>query len=149
MTDRKLKIYVASSWRNKEKVQEVYLLREKGHEVCDFTRPENSIGFSWSEYDPDWKSWAHEQYTEAIYTHPAAKRGFKSKMNALKWCDLCILLMPCNRSAHLELGWAVGAGKKTIVLRNEGDEPELMYRMVDNLCVDFVGMLDLVDMVAT
>jgi hypothetical protein len=35
----------------------------------------------------------------------------------------------------LELGWAAGAGKATIVLLADG-EPELMLKMADHLCLD-------------
>lgn len=30
------------------------------------------------------------------------------------------MVLPCGKSAHLELGWAVGAGKRTIILLEEG-----------------------------
>jgi len=40
-------------------------------------------------------------------------------MNALRWCEACVLLLPCGRSAHLELGWAAGAGKRTVVIIEE------------------------------
>lgn len=56
-------------------------------------------------------------------------------MGALLECDACVLVMPCGRSAHLELGWAAGAGKDTAILLFDG-EPELMYQMVDLLASD-------------
>ena len=30
-----------------------------------------------------------------------------------RWDDTFVLVLPCGRSAHLELGWAVGQGKRT------------------------------------
>jgi hypothetical protein len=36
-------------------------------------------------------------------------------------------VLPCGKSAHLELGGACGRGKRTIVLMAEPDTPELMY----------------------
>lgn len=53
-------------------------------------------------------------------------------MNALMCCDACVLVMPCGRSAHLELGYAVGARKRTAIYLSDG-EPELMYAMADDL----------------
>lgn len=50
-------------------------------------------------------------------------------------CDCCVLVLPCGRSAHLELGYAIGAGKPTFILLAEG-EPELMYKMSPYLCAD-------------
>ena len=48
---------------------------------------------------------------------------------ALVWCDLLVLLLPCGKSAHLEAGWAVGAGKPVIAYFPEPSRPELMYTM--------------------
>ena len=42
--------------------------------------------------------------------------------------DATILVLPCGRSAHLELGYAAGLGQITGVLMNGPDEPELMYK---------------------
>jgi hypothetical protein len=40
-----------------------------------------------------------------------------------------VLLLPCGRSAHLEAGWAAGAGRRVVVYTRDGEEPELMYKM--------------------
>ena len=45
------------------------------------------------------------------------------------WADVCILLLPCGRSAHSEAGWMQGAGKPTYVILIEKQEPELMYKL--------------------
>jgi hypothetical protein len=125
-----MKIYVASSWRNERQPDIVKVLRREGHEVYDFREPtENDRGFHWSDIDPNWKSWSPEQFRAAL-DHPIAKFGIRHDMAALRWCDACVLVMPCGRSAHLELGWATGAGKLTAILLSDG-EPELMYGMVD------------------
>ncbi len=74
--------------------------------------------------------------------HPIAQAGFKSDMDALRECDVCLLVLPCGRSAHLELGWAAGAGKKTVVLEPDPIEPDLMYLMCDRLCTSWDVLLD-------
>lgn len=130
-----MKIYVASSWRNEKQQDIVKALREAGFEVYDFKNPKpGDNGFHWSEIDKDWKQWTPEQFRNGL-KDPYALAGFGSDMGALKNCDACVLVNPCGRSAHLELGYAVGAGKRTIILLNPGDEPELMYKMVDSICV--------------
>jgi hypothetical protein len=109
-------IYVASSWRNVWQPGVVRLLREHGHEVYDFKNPRpGDNGFHWSEIDPDWKDWNPKRYREAL-KDPIAEGGFKSDMDALRAADTCVLVQPCGTSAHLELGWACGAGKRTAVL---------------------------------
>lgn len=126
-----MKVYVASSWRNNIQPTVVAKLRAAGFEVYDFKNPRpEDTGFHWSAIDSNWKNWTVAQFREAL-GHPVAQGGFKSDMDALKACDACLLVLPCGRSAHLELGWAVGAGRKTVVLSTQHpEEPELMYLMV-------------------
>jgi hypothetical protein len=123
------RIYLASSWRNPFQPMLVGLLREWGHDVYDFRNPApDNDGFRWSALDPDWQQWTPEHYTELVTTHPVARAGFGFDLNALNWCDTCVLLLPSGRSAHLEAGYAAGQGKRVIVyLMPEGFEPELMY----------------------
>lgn len=125
-----MKIYVASSWRNKYQQSVVAFLRTEGFEVYDFKHPEEGNDFHWSEIDPDWQNWTNEQYIAAL-SHPVARAGFKSDFDAMKEADAFVLVLPCGRSAHLELGWAVGKGKPTAIYCPEPTEPELMAKMVD------------------
>lgn len=138
-----MKIYVASSWRNTIQPTVVEALRAVGHEVYDFKNPDGKTGFSWNQIsnpehtagrvDGDWQKWTPAEFREAL-NHPLAQAGFRSDMDALKACDACILVMSSGRSAHLELGWAAGAGKHTAVLMLEPAEPELMYAMCNTVC---------------
>lgn len=125
------RIYVASSWRNPSQAQLVTNLRDLGFEVYDFKNPPGKTGFAWSDIDPEWRKWKAGEFTAAL-DHPLAQLGFGADMGALANAHACVLLLPCGRSAHLELGQAVGAGKFTAVLMpTEGEEPELMYAMCD------------------
>ena len=126
-----MRIYVASSWRNPTQPVMVTTLRDAGHEVYDFRNPRpGDNGFHWSEIDPNWQRWTPSQFRQPLH-HRFAVRGFKSDMEALQACDACVLVLPCGRSAHLEAGWAAGAGKRLIILIADGCEPELMYRMAE------------------
>lgn len=133
-----MKIYVASSWRNTLQPSIVEVLRAEGHEVYDFKNPApGNNGFHWSEIDTDWKDWDPFEFRAGL-ANPIADIGFHSDMKALEECDACVLVLPCGRSAHLELGYAVGAKKKTVVFYPTSiprQEPELMYKMCDSLCV--------------
>ena len=133
-------IYVASSWRNEHQASVVDALRAVGHEVFDFRNPaEGDEGFRWSEIDPEWQGWSPERYRELL-SHPIAERAFETDMDALRRAEAVVLVQPCGRSSHLELGWAVGAGKATAILLADG-EPELMAKMVDAVCVDLDEVL--------
>lgn len=59
----------------------------------------------------------------------------------MQWADTFVLVLPCGRSAHLELGWAAGHGKRTAILLNGDHEPELMVKMVDHLATDLTSLL--------
>jgi len=130
--DGLMKVYVASSWRNAEQPSVVATLRKVGHEVYDFRHPhQGNDGFHWSSIDKGWKGWSPEQFREAL-ENPIAIEGFSLDMAALEWADAVVLVLPCGRSAHLEAGWAKGAGKFVVAQLADG-EPELMYRMFDVL----------------
>jgi len=129
------RIYVASSWRNPYQPAVVAALQSDGHAVYDFRNPNpNNHGFQWSAIDPNWEGWSPERYRDLL-DHPIAKRGFASDFDAMKWADTFVCVLPCGRSAHLELGWACGQGKQTIVLLDKM-EPELMIKMCDHICID-------------
>jgi hypothetical protein len=73
-------------------------------------------------------------------------------MNALRAADITVLVLPCGRSAHLELGYATGAGQCTIVLLDDPmSEPELMYLMNSHICTslaEVVAAVSLAEVVA-
>lgn len=131
-----MKIYLASSWRNADQPLAVAALREAGHEVYDFRNPPGGIenGFRWSELDPEWESWSAAAYREKL-KQPLAQKGFNSDFDGMKWADVGVLLLPCGRSAHLELGWMAGVGKRTIIWTRDGQEPELMALLASEICV--------------
>ena len=134
------RVYVASSWRNERQPEVVEYIRREGHEVYDFRHPEpDDGGFHWSEIDPAWKSWHPEGFRDALYD-PLVSDHFEKDFRAMKWATAFVLVMPCGRSAHLETGWAVGAGKPVVILLSDG-EPELMYKMVSSVVtsLDSVG----------
>ena len=136
-----MKIYLASSWRNQYQAQVVIGLRKAGYEVYDFKNPCPGVyGFSWSEIDPNWQYWTAEEYRHAL-KDPLAIEGFKFDFDAMKNADVGLLLLPCGRSAHLELGWMAGAGKPTIIWTRDGEEPELMAKMADHICINWEDVL--------
>ena len=136
-----MRIYVASSWRNEHQPEVVLALRNMGHEVYDFRNPrEGDSGFHWSEIDPAWESWTPKRYRECL-SHPTAEAGFASDMDALRWCEAVVAVQPFGRSASLELGWAAGAGKRTVLLLAAG-EPELMVKMCGYVCVEIEEVLE-------
>lgn len=126
------KIYLASSWRNADQPIALERLRGAGHEVYDFRNPApGNTGFAWSEIDKDWMDWTPRSFIHSLAS-PIATGGFSFDKGGLDWCDTCVLLLPCGRSAHLEAGYAIGQGKPTLIVCSAKNfEPELMYLLAD------------------
>lgn len=138
------KIYVASSWRNVYQKLLVKALRKLGYDVYDFKHPHGEAGFQWSNNDENWQDWTMVQFRENL-KKGYAQFGFNRDFDAMKAADVCVLCLPCGRSAHLEAGWMKGAGKKVIAFIAPDDriEPELMYGMLDGiaLCLEELNQM--------
>lgn len=135
-----MKVYVASSWRNKYQPIVVKMLRNAGFDVYDFKNPElGDTGFHWSQINLEYKLWDVSGFKIGL-EHELAEYSFKKDFGHLKDCDACVLVLPCGKSAHLEAGYAIGCGKPTIFYIPEYDEPELMYKMAI-LVTDNIGVV--------
>lgn len=150
-----MSVYVASSWRNPIQPAVVATLRCAAKqypelEPYDFRNPApGDNGFRWMDVglatgndvaDPD-------EYLDAL-SHPRAVEGFASDKAAMEAADTFVLVLPCGRSAHLELGWAIGAGKRTVILLDDPVTPELMYKLADGIVTsvfDLLGWLGVKD----
>lgn len=131
-----LKVYIASSWRNKYQPMVVEAIKNIGVDVYDFRHPEDGdIGFHWSEIDKNWQNWTPQEYVKKL-KHPIAENGYNKDIYALNQCNVAVLVLPCGRSAHLEFGYNVGMCKKGAILILESCEPELMYRMATKVFTD-------------
>lgn len=144
-----MKIYVASSWRNHEQQTIVRWLTACGQDVYDFKNPPNKAGFGWEQTNAGKPQ--RPATLMATLNDPIAEAGFEADVTALRECDICILVMPAGISANLELGYAAGAGKKTVVYIPDAAyedgrafEPELMWKVADHIVTDFVGLVEAV-----
>lgn len=146
----KRRIYVASSWRNEYQPETVEDLRAHGHEVYDFRNPhQGDNGFGWREIDPNWQMWTPEQYKAAL-AHPIAQAEFHSDLSGMEWADTCVLVLPCGRSAHLELGWFMGKGREVhVLIPPDHQEPELMYLLGGGPAILHTSMTELLTALGT
>ena len=156
-------IYLASSWRNKQQQETLKALRKAGHDTYDFKNPEDywnkqypgdqSGGFQWDSIDPHWLRWTPWSFLSAL-GHPIADKGFGNDFAAMERADMCVLLLPSGRSAHIEAGWFAGNPDKQLYIllpqnhlgvteeyAEKSWEPELMYKMADGM---FLSVEDLV-----
>lgn len=136
-------------------------LRSCGIDHYDFKNPPNGAGFGWPEVKTteritvgehtiatkgtDWEP--ADEYLRMIQ-HPRAIEGYQADYAAMERADCLIMVLPCGKSAHLELGWACGSGRRTAILMEDPIEPELMYKMVDYMTphlFDLLGWLGVKD----
>lgn len=136
------KIYVASSWRNEFYEDVVCSLRAAGHDVYDFRNPPSGDeGFKWSCVAEDYMDWAPQEYRKQLM-HPKAVRQFGNDIRAMESCDVCVLVLPCGRSAHTEAGWFAGRGHEVYAYIPVRQEPELMYKLFTGVCCTMDELLE-------
>ena len=139
---RPVSIYVASSWRNEYYPEVVAKLRETGFDVYDFRNPPSGDpGFKWGSIDPGFMDWTPSQYRNML-RHPKAERQFHNDIEAMEACDACVIVLPCGRSAHTEAGWFAGKGKRVLAYIPEKQEPELMYKLFDEICCSIKELIE-------
>jgi len=138
-----MKVYIASSWKMSEWViawKEA--LEKEGHEVDAFCDDSDMrYVFYFSEIgDP--------ANLDAInfLADPRSRRAFEEDKKWLDWADVCLLVLPSGKSAHLEAGYAKGQGKLLIIWQNEFPKGEfdVMYGFADlitNSALDVVNYL--------
>jgi len=144
-------IYVASSWRNERQHEVVVRLRDEGYGVYDFRRPNGGKGFAWSDVSPSKaraqeQGWDHDACSPAEFIaalqDPLAVQGFNRDFAAMRDAEIFVLVLPCERDAHLELGWAAGSGKETVILLDDPCKASLMYRLVDHISPDLDDLVE-------
>jgi hypothetical protein len=146
-----MNVYTASSWKNKYYETVVNDLKKAGHEVYDFRNTISSktsyTAFNWDQIDVNWESWTTEQFINGL-KHDLARRAFLFDHRGMLNSDVCVLILPCGKSAHLEAGFMKGNGKRTYILMFEKDRPELTYSIADGIfstTKELLGELELLE----
>lgn len=122
-------IYLATSWKNEHFYRVLHLLRDQGHEVYDFREK----GFVFSNIAPNVENLVHWEQ-QKVLNHPVAEEAYQKDKAALDWADILVMLYPCGNDGHLELGYAAGQGKFTVVYVNSG----YVLGLMDKVCDKFV-----------
>ncbi|GAA5154688.1 hypothetical protein GCM10023340_38670 [Nocardioides marinquilinus] len=148
-------VYVASSWRNPMQPAVCEVLKAADIDHYDFRNPPGGTGFSWREVKTDYdgprigvdgirakgSDWEPVDEYLRMVNHPRAIEGYEADFAAMRRADTFVMVLPCGKSAHLEIGYAIGAGKRTAILLEDPVEPELMYRGVDFLAPSVHALL--------
>ena len=123
-------IYLIGSLRNPEVPIVGDALRAVGFEVFDEWHSAGEIA------DDSFRDYCNGRgltYREALQTY-AAKHIFEFDKTHLTRANILILIIPWGKSAHLELGWALGQGKAGYVLFDKvPDRYDQMYQFANDM----------------
>ena len=139
------RIYIATSWKNMDRQKLVQELREHGHKVYEFRRysgegdmpvlEEISLKYGLGEKYRT-KTLEPGEYEKIIFDKKA-RMCFSLHAPAIEKADICILLLPAGRSAHIEAGLLSGRGTKVIVYDSgQYTKAELAYGYFDGYTSD-------------
>ena len=132
-----MKIYIASSWQNPYLDDIVSILRDRNHEVHDFrgagsTQPApppfpGAAGSAGNRLEgPD----SSLDSVMSFLHLTSVQSRYQRHCEALVEAEVLLCVLPCGRSAHVELGMALGLSIP-VVLVHDGIEPDLMHLGVD------------------
>jgi len=147
------RIYLAGSWKNQKEILLIRdILNSQGHAVDCFASEDNGrISFNWSKLDDIQDKLPKMDAKDMLEVHKV-KEAFKEDKKWLDWCDLCILILPSGKSAHLEAGYAKGKDKIVVIFGDlqKGDF-DVMYGFADGIfrCDEIDHMIDFVNYCTT
>jgi nucleoside 2-deoxyribosyltransferase len=130
----KLRIYLAGSLRNPRTPLVAQSLRAVGYDVVDEWY---SSGPEADDYWQKYETARGHTYVEALKGRQAENIFLFDKVH-LDLSDALVAVLPCGKSAHLEMGYFVGQGKPTFILQSEQVERfEIMPNFVTQVCRTF------------
>lgn len=132
-------IYIIGSLANPQVEEVADRLRGAGLDAFD----------QWKAAGPEADKWWYEyakrrgwRYLDALRS-AFVETAFNFDMEHLRKATAVVLVNPCGKSGHLELGWALGQGKPGYVLFDgEPERPDLMYKMATRI---FFNVEDLIN----
>lgn len=128
------KIYLLGSMRNRGIISIANTLREDGHSVFD----------DWISAGPEaddyWQKYEAERgrsYREALNGYHA-KNQFHLDQVHIADADVGVMVAPCGKSAHLELGVFIGSGRPGYIYLEETPERfDIMHLYATDVTDDF------------
>lgn len=131
-------VYVLGSLRNNNVPKVANTLREAGYDVFDDWY---AAGY---EADDKWQQYEQQRgrsYAEALSGY-AADHVYRYDKSHIERCDSVVMVAPAGRSAHLELGYAIGSGKPGFVLfETEPERWDVMYKFATGICFSISELL--------
>lgn len=132
-------IYIIGALRNPKVVEFANELEKLGLEAfADWISP----GPDADDYLRDYSRARGRNYKQTLQSY-AAKHIFEFDLHHINRCDAAIMLMPCGKSGHLELGYVIGRGKPGYILFDaEPERVDVMYQFATGIFFDKKELLD-------
>jgi hypothetical protein len=132
-------IYLIGSLRNPLVPDIANALRKEGHEVFDqWYGAGPNADDHWMEYCKN----KGMNFKQALADH-GAQHVYNFDRRYLDLSDTVVLVLPAGKSGHLELGYALGAGKRGfILLDGEPDRYDVMYNFADAVCLSLEELIE-------
>src|SRR5574337_162057 len=134
-------IYLIGSLRNQQIGQIASTLREAGHEVFDDWY---AAGPEADDYWQKYEIAKGNNYKQGLKGF-AAKHVYEFDKFHLDRNDIAVLALPAGKSAHLELGYVIGSGKKGYILLDNPDRWDVMYQFADGVFYSVEELIEELD----
>jgi hypothetical protein len=135
-------VYIISSLKNKRVIDVANALEQHG--VTPFT--------DWFCSGPDADDHLRDTYKARGKSYidamasPAVENIWQFDKLWLDRSDAAVLVMPCGKSGHLELGYAIGKGKPAYILFDEAPERiDVMHRYATGLCFSMEALIEVLN----
>lgn len=126
-----MKVYLIGSLRQARVPQVAAVLRTHGFDAFDDWHAAGP------EADDSWQAYEKARgraYRQAL-AGAHARHVFSFDRHHLETSDAVVLVLPAGKSAHLELGWALGRGTPGfILLDGDPDRFDVMYQFAADVC---------------
>ena len=133
-----MKIYLIGSLRNPEIPNIAKTMRQAGLNVFDdWFAPGPEADDFWRTYEQG----RGHTYLEALDGY-AAKHIFEFDKHHIDTSDVGVLVLPCGKSAHLELGYMLGKGKRGYILLDEVDRWDVMYQFATGIYTNLDNLIE-------
>lgn len=130
-------LYIIGSLRNPNIPEIGVKLRELGFDVFDdWYAPGPEADDYWKHYETS----RGRTYEEALQGW-AGKHIFEFDKHHIDRSDIGVLIAPAGKSAHLELGYMIGQGKKGYILLDDPDRWDVMYQFADGIFFNFESLI--------
>lgn len=117
-------VYVIGSLRNSIIPTVANTIQAAGHEAfADWYGAGSEADDKWKEYEIE----RGNTYLQALTSY-GAQAVFQFDRKHLERADAAVLVAPAGKSGHLELGWALGKGKKGYYLLDNPDRWDVMLQ---------------------